>query len=98
MSQIYYKHLPWTMVVHFTYTSPTNSSGELLVYMSHEPPLSMVIVCYKCETYIPARAHHCRICRRCVRGIKKQIGYDLCFMIFHVLKRKYYVLKEAYLK
>jgi hypothetical protein len=36
MSHIYNKHLPWTMVVHFTYTSPTNSSYELwVVYMSH---------------------------------------------------------------
>ena len=35
MSHIYKKHLPWTTVVHFTYTS-TNSSGELwVVYMSH---------------------------------------------------------------
>ncbi|XP_012937198.2 palmitoyltransferase ZDHHC7 [Aplysia californica] len=24
-------------------------------------------VCMKCETYRPPRAHHCRICRRCVR-------------------------------
>lgn len=24
-------------------------------------------VCNKCETYRPPRAHHCRICRRCVR-------------------------------
>ena len=26
MSHIYYKHLPWTTVVHFTYTSPTYST------------------------------------------------------------------------
>ena len=26
MSHIYYKHLPWTVVVHFTYTSPTYST------------------------------------------------------------------------
>jgi hypothetical protein len=26
MSHIYNKHLPWTMVVHFTYTSPTYST------------------------------------------------------------------------
>ncbi|BFZ13732.1 hypothetical protein BsWGS_16771 [Bradybaena similaris] len=24
-------------------------------------------VCMKCETYRPPRAHHCRVCRRCVR-------------------------------
>ncbi|KAK7105270.1 palmitoyltransferase ZDHHC3-like [Littorina saxatilis] len=24
-------------------------------------------VCMKCETYRPPRAHHCRICRRCIR-------------------------------
>lgn len=24
-------------------------------------------VCGKCETYRPPRAHHCRICRRCIR-------------------------------
>jgi len=24
-------------------------------------------VCARCETYRPPRAHHCRICRRCVR-------------------------------
>ena len=24
-------------------------------------------VCTKCETYRPPRAHHCRICRRCIR-------------------------------
>ncbi|CAG2224693.1 ZDHHC3_7_25 [Mytilus edulis] len=24
-------------------------------------------VCNKCETYRPPRAHHCRICRRCIR-------------------------------
>ncbi|KAK3793222.1 hypothetical protein RRG08_014322 [Elysia crispata] len=24
-------------------------------------------VCMKCETYRPPRAHHCRVCRRCIR-------------------------------
>lgn len=24
-------------------------------------------VCTRCETYRPPRAHHCRICRRCIR-------------------------------
>uniref|UniRef100_H2YDE8 Palmitoyltransferase n=1 Tax=Ciona savignyi TaxID=51511 RepID=H2YDE8_CIOSA len=24
-------------------------------------------VCQRCETYRPPRAHHCKICRRCVR-------------------------------
>lgn len=24
-------------------------------------------VCARCETYRPPRAHHCRICRRCIR-------------------------------
>lgn len=24
-------------------------------------------VCTRCETYRPPRAHHCRICKRCVR-------------------------------
>lgn len=24
-------------------------------------------VCARCETYRPPRAHHCRVCRRCVR-------------------------------
>jgi len=24
-------------------------------------------VCTRCETYRPPRAHHCRICKRCIR-------------------------------
>lgn len=24
-------------------------------------------VCTRCETYRPPRAHHCRICQRCIR-------------------------------
>ena len=36
MSHIYNKHLPWTVVVHFMYTSPIFNSGELdVVYMAH---------------------------------------------------------------
>ncbi|CAF4071361.1 unnamed protein product, partial [Rotaria magnacalcarata] len=26
-------------------------------------------VCNRCDTYRPARSHHCRICRRCVRRL-----------------------------
>lgn len=26
-------------------------------------------VCVRCETYRPPRAHHCRICKRCIRYV-----------------------------
>lgn len=26
-------------------------------------------VCTRCETYRPPRAHHCRICKRCIRKL-----------------------------
>ncbi|PVD27119.1 hypothetical protein C0Q70_12271 [Pomacea canaliculata] len=38
---------------------------------SSQPPKNTTAdgwtVCMKCETYRPPRAHHCRICQRCVR-------------------------------
>lgn len=30
---------------------------------------NFVQVCTRCETYRPPRAHHCRICKRCIRKL-----------------------------
>ena len=68
MSHIYNKHLPWTVVVHFTYTSPTNSSGELwVVYMSHiyykHLPWTMVVhFAYTSPTYSTVVSSRWSIC------------------------------------
>lgn len=32
-------------------------------------------VCTRCETYRPPRAHHCRICKRCIRRMDHHCEY-----------------------
>jgi len=47
------------------------ASSCLVDHSSEMPPWLLQdngwTVCMKCETYRPPRAHHCRICRRCIR-------------------------------
>lgn len=42
-------------------------------------------VCARCETYRPPRAHHCRICKRCIRRMDHHCSwYVQC--VFESLK------------
>ena len=42
-----------------------DEAGEPLT--QNQPPDEDWTICTRCEMYRPPRAHHCRICRRCIR-------------------------------
>lgn len=41
-------------------------------------------VCTRCETYRPPRAHHCRICKRCIRYVDDFFFSENCSNFNHV--------------
>lgn len=41
--------------------------SDLHSMSKHEHEKEEWTVCTRCETYRPPRAHHCRICKRCIR-------------------------------
>lgn len=41
--------------------------SDLHSMTNHEHENEEWTVCTRCETYRPPRAHHCRICKRCIR-------------------------------
>jgi len=39
-------------------------------------------LCTRCETFRPPRAHHCRICKRCVKRMDHHCPWYLCLYIY----------------
>jgi len=52
--------------IDFSDLHSSNEAGEPL-QGTQQPPDEDWTICTRCEMYRPPRAHHCRICRRCIR-------------------------------
>ena len=52
-------------------------------------------VCTRCETYRPPRAHHCRICKRCIRRMDHHCPWSHSqFYYLYFLNKKSVLLKN----
>ncbi|XP_077116679.1 palmitoyltransferase ZDHHC3-like isoform X3 [Ranitomeya variabilis] len=48
-------------------------------------------VCHRCETYRPPRAHHCRVCHRCVRRMDHHCPWYVMSEVTHRVVRRIFV-------